>query len=169
VGRDPVRFMMLFRKSDAPLDFDFQKVTEQSRDNPVFYVQYAFARAAAIRRQAAAEGITAPEAAQIDPQALSLLADESELALIRKLAEFPRLIQQAAESKEPHRLAFYLYDVAQAFHSQYNRGKDQPDLRFVRPDEPTLTSARLGLVQAVAFVIGRGLALVGVSAPEEMR
>lgn len=169
VGRDPVRFMMLFRKSDAPLDFDFQKVTEQSRENPVFYVQYAYARTASIMRQAEAEGISDINFSLLDAETISRLSDDSELALIRKLAEFPRLVRQAAEAKEPHRVAFYLYDVAQTFHSQYNRGKDQPDLRFVRSDDPILTKARLGLVQAVALVIGRGLALVGVSAPREMR
>lgn len=169
VGRDPVRFMMLFRKSDAPLDFDFQKVTEQSRENPVFYVQYAYARTASIMRQADAEGISDINFSSLDGETIGRLSDDSELALIRKLAEFPRLVRQAAEAKEPHRVAFYLYDVAQTFHSQYNRGKDQPDLRFVRSDDPILTKARLGLVQAVALVIGRGLALVGVSAPREMR
>ena len=169
VGRDPVRFMMLFRKSDAPLDFDFQKVTEQSRENPVFYVQYAYARTASIMRQAEAEGISDINFSSLDAETVSRLSDDSELALIRKLAEFPRLVRQAAEAKEPHRVAFYLYDVAQTFHSQYNRGKDQPDLRFVRSDDPILTTARLGLVQAVALVIGRGLALVGASAPREMR
>ncbi|KHJ56343.1 arginyl-tRNA synthetase [Aureimonas altamirensis] len=169
VGRDPVRFMMLFRKSDAPLDFDFQKVTEQSRENPVFYVQYAYARTASIMRQAEAEGISDINFSSLDGETIGRLSDDSELALIRKLAEFPRLVRQAAEAKEPHRVAFYLYDVAQTFHSQYNRGKDQPDLRFVRSDDPILTKARLGLVQAVALVIGRGLALVGVSAPREMR
>ncbi|WP_285295481.1 arginine--tRNA ligase [Aureimonas altamirensis] len=169
VGRDPVRFMMLFRKSDAPLDFDFQKVAEQSRENPVFYVQYAYARTASIMRQADAEGISDINFSSLDGETIGRLSDDSELALIRKLAEFPRLVRQAAEAKEPHRVAFYLYDVAQTFHSQYNRGKDQPDLRFVRSDDPILTKARLGLVQAVALVIGRGLALVGVSAPREMR
>ena len=121
VGRDPVRFMMLFRKSDAPLDFDFQKVTEQSRENPVFYVQYAYARTASIMRQAEAEGIPDINFSSLDAETISRLSDDSELALIRKLAEFPRLVRQAAEAKEPHRVAFYLYDVAQTFHSQYNR------------------------------------------------
>ncbi|MFD2235895.1 arginine--tRNA ligase [Aureimonas populi] len=167
VGRDAVRFMMLFRKSDAPLDFDFAKVTEQSKDNPVFYVQYAHARACSIRRQALAEGIDAE--APLDAGALALLTDEGELALIRKLAEYPRLVQGAAAAKEPHRLAFYLYDVASAFHSQYNRGKDEPSLRFVKVDEPIMTSARLALVRAVALVVASGLELVGVEAPDEMR
>ncbi|KAA0970696.1 arginine--tRNA ligase [Aureimonas fodinaquatilis] len=169
VGRDPVRFMMLYRKSDAPLDFDFRKVTEQSRDNPVFYVQYAHARSASIQRQAAGEGIDIAAPDTLDSSTLELLGDEGELMLIRKLAEFPRLVKSSAQTREPHRVAFYLYDLAQLFHGQYNRGKDNPDLRFVRADAPILTSARLGLVQAVAFVLAGGLALLGVSAPDEMR
>jgi arginyl-tRNA synthetase len=169
VGRDPVRFMMLFRKSDAPLDFDFQKVTEQSKDNPVFYVQYAHARSRSIVRQAAAEGMDVSALDQVDVATLERLTDEGELGLVRKLAEYPRLVQSAAQAKEPHRLAFFLYDVASAFHAQYNRGKDHPELRFVKPDDAKTTAARLGLVQAVAFVIASGLDLVGVSAPEEMR
>ncbi|KQQ91190.1 arginine--tRNA ligase [Aureimonas sp. Leaf324] len=169
VGRDPVRFMMLFRKSDAPLDFDFQKVTEQSKDNPVFYVQYAHARARSIMRQAEGEGIDVSAVATVDAETLSLLTDEGELALIRKLAEYPRLVQAASLAKEPHRLAFYLYDLASAFHGQYNRGKDHPELRFVKANDATTSLARLGLVQAVAFVIASGLKLIGVHAPEEMR
>lgn len=167
VGADAVRFMMLYRKSDAPLDFDFAKVTEQSKDNPVFYVQYAHARACSIRRQAEGEGIDV--SARADAEALALLTDEGELGLIRKLAEYPRVVKGAAEAKEPHRIAFYLYDVASAFHAQYNRGKDQPSLRFVKVDEPILTGARLALVEAVAAVVASGLSLVGASAPSEMR
>ena len=169
VGRDPVRFMMLFRKSDAPLDFDFQKVTEQSKDNPVFYVQYAHARSAAIFRQAVEAGLTLPDFASLDRETLDLLNDEGEIGLIRKLAEFPRLIKSAADAKEPHRLAFYLYDLASSFHAQYNRGKDLPELRFVNADEVKITLARLALVKAVALVLATGLGLIGVDAPEEMR
>ncbi|MCQ0987447.1 arginine--tRNA ligase [Jiella marina] len=169
VGRDPVRFMMLYRKSDAPLDFDFKKVTEQSKDNPVFYVQYAHARAAAVFRQAEEAGIAVPDFAGIESESLSGLTDVGEVGLIRKLAEFPRLIQQAADAKEPHRLAFYLNDLAAAFHAQYNRGKDLPDLRFVNRDDPMISVARLGLVKAVAIVLAIGLDLIGADAPEEMR
>ena len=169
VGRDPVRFMMLFRKSDAPLEFDFKKVTEQSKDNAVFYVQYAHARAAAIFRQANEAGIEARIPATLTAENFAGLTDEGELGLIRKLAEFPRLIGQTAEAKEPHRLAFYLYDLASAFHGQYNRGKDFPDLRFVNPGASTMTAARLGLVRAVQLVIAAGLGLIGADAPEEMR
>ncbi|WP_152045684.1 arginine--tRNA ligase [Aureimonas psammosilenae] len=170
VGRDPVRFMMLYRKSDAPLDFDFKKVTEQSKDNPVFYVQYAHARAASVVRQAESAGIEVPaDAALADPALLALLEDEGELGLVRKLSEYPRLVLAAADAKEPHRVAFYLYDLAQMFHAQYNRGRDVPGLRFVNPDEPRLTLARLGIVRGVASVVASGLKLIGVAAPDEMR
>jgi len=169
VGRDAVRFMMLFRKSDAPLDFDFAKVTDQSKDNPVFYVQYAHARSRSIMRQASGEGIDPAEVEALDAGALERLADEGELALIRKLAEFPRLVQAAAGAREPHRVPFYLYDLAQGFHAQYNRGKDQPELRFVRAEDRDLTLARLALVRAVGGVIASGLALTGAAAPDEMR
>ncbi|RFC66373.1 arginine--tRNA ligase [Fulvimarina endophytica] len=168
VGRDPVRFMMLFRKSDAPLDFDFQKVTEQSKDNPVFYVQYAHARAHSIFRQAREAGFDTSIGARIEAD-LELLDDEGETALIRKLAEFPRVVQSAASAREPHRLAFYLYDLASAFHGQYNRGKDVPSLRFVNADARDSTHARLALVDAVASVIRSGLQIIGAEAPEEMR
>ena len=169
VGRDPVRFMMLYRKSDAPLDFDFQKVTEQSKDNPVFYVQYAHARAAAIFRQAGEAKIPIPAYDKVEAGGLEGLGDVGEIGLIRKLAEFPRLIGQAADSREPHRLAFYLNDLAATFHAQYNRGKDHPELRFVNQDQPKLSIARLGLVKAVAGVLFIGLDLIGADAPDEMR
>lgn len=169
VGRDPIRFMMLYRKSDAPLDFDFAKVTEQSKDNPVFYVQYASARTHSAMRQAAEQlGTAIPPVAELADRA-HLLTDESEIGLIKKLAEYPRLIESAALAKEPHRLAFYLYEVATAFHGQWNRGNDNPGLRFVKVNDPELTYARLGLVQAVSGVITSGLALIGAEAPREMR
>lgn len=169
VGRDPVRFMMLYRKSDAPLDFDFKKVTEQSKDNPVFYVQYAHARTAAIFRQAKESGVTVPAWNAVDLGTLEGLGDVGEIGLLRKLAEFPRLIRQAADAKEPHRLAFYLNDLAAAFHAQYNRGKDMPELRFINQNEQELSVARLGLVKAVATVLSVGLDLIGADAPDEMR
>ncbi len=169
VGRDPIRFMMLYRKSDAPLDFDFAKVTEQSKDNPVFYVQYASARTHSVFRQAAEQ----LGAANLDRAALArhvhLLRDEGEIGLIRKLAEYPRVIEQAAQALEPHRLAFYLYDLASSFHAQWNRGTENPDLRFVKVNDPELSHARLGLVQAVSDVLTSGLALIGAEAPTEMR
>jgi arginyl-tRNA synthetase len=167
VGRDAIRFMMLYRKSDAPLDFDFAKVTEQSKDNPVFYVQYASARCHSIVRQAAEHGLRFDREGFASD--LALLTDESEMALIRKLAEYPRLIEQAAQSLEPHRLAFYLYDLASAFHAQWNRGTDNDHLRFVKVNEPQLTNARLGLVNAVLAVVTSGLGLIGAEAPIEMR
>ncbi|MEW9806293.1 arginine--tRNA ligase [Mesorhizobium sp. ZMM04-5] len=169
VGRDPIRFMMLYRKNDAPLDFDFAKVTEQSKDNPVFYVQYASARCHSVFRQAREQF---PDMA-FGREALAatghLLTDEGELGLIRKLAEYPRMIEAAALAHEPHRMAFYLYDLASALHAHWNRGADNDDLRFVKVNDPILTSARLGLVQAVSDVLTSGLALIGADAPKEMR
>ena len=170
VGRDAIRFMMLYRKSDAPLDFDFAKVTEQSKDNPVFYVQYASARCHSVFRQAKEQlGAGLDLSRGTLAAAAGRLTDEGEVALLRKLAEYPRLIEQAATSQEPHRLAFYLYELASAFHAQWNRGTETPDLRFVKVNDPELTHARLGLVQAVLDVIASGLAIVGAEAPAEMR
>ena len=169
VGRDPIRFMMLYRKNSEPLDFDFAKVTEQSKDNPVFYVQYASARCHSVFRQAKEQlGDSWIERASMK-EAARLLVDEGEIAVIRKLTEYPRLIEAAAQAMEPHRLAFYLYDLAQVFHAHWNRGTDNPDLRFVKVNDPQLTHARLGLVQAVSDVLTSGLALVGAEAPAEMR
>ena len=169
VGRDPIRFMMLYRKNDAPLDFDFAKVTEQSKDNPVFYVQYASARCHSVFRQAAEQFPGEDFSRARLAGGLSLLTDEGEIGLIRKLAEYPRLIEQAALALEPHRLAFYLYDLASAFHAHWNRGTENPDLRFVKVNDPQSTNARLGLVQAVAGVLTSGLTLIGADAPTEMR
>lgn len=169
VGRDPIRFMMLYRKNDAPLDFDFEKVTEQSKDNPVFYVQYASARSHSAFRQAGEQlGVIDFSRAEMKAQ-LGKLTDEGEMALVRKLAEYPRLIESAAQAMEPHRLAFYLYDLASLFHAQWNRGSETADLRFVKVNDPELTHARLGLVQAVRDVLTSGLALIGAEAPSEMR
>jgi arginyl-tRNA synthetase len=170
VGRDAVRFMMLYRKNDAALDFDLAKVKEQSKDNPVFYVQYAHARAKSVFRQARevfpklAEG--SPEVRNAD---LARLDDAGELDLIRKLAAFPMVVEGAARAHEPHRLAFYLYDLASAFHTQYTRGNELPHLRFIQPNDGTLTAARLALIEANAQVLASGLALLGVLAPDEMR
>ncbi|MDH4985141.1 arginine--tRNA ligase [Aminobacter anthyllidis] len=169
VGRDAIRFMMLYRKSDAPLDFDFAKVTEQSKDNPVFYVQYASARCHSVFRQAKEQLGEAEFARAGLIGAVERLTDEGEIALVKKLAEYPRLIESAAQSMEPHRLAFYLYDLASSFHGHWNRGTDNPDLRFVKVNDPELTHARLGLVQAVSDVLTSGLALIGADAPTEMR
>src|SRR5690606_24039751 len=169
VGRDPVRFMMLYRKADAPLDFDFAKVTEQSKDNPVFYVQYASARCHSVFRQAK-EQLSVEIFDRADMRtALHRLEDEGEISLMRKLAEYPRLVESAAKAMEPHRIAFYLYDLASQFHMQWNRGTEADRLRFVKVNDRELTYARLGLVQAVCDVLASGLALVGADAPAEMR
>jgi arginyl-tRNA synthetase len=170
VGKDVVRFIMLTRKNDAALDFDLVEVMEQSRDNPVFYVQYCHARCRSILRHAAAE---IPEIS-LDPVALAgadlnRLTDSGELDLIKLLAEWPRLLESAAEAHEPHRVAFYLYDLAAAFHGQWNKGKDHAELRFLLPDDAVLTAARLALVQAVALVIASGLEIFGVTPVEELR
>jgi arginyl-tRNA synthetase len=170
VGKDAVRFMMLFRKNDASLDFDLQKVLEQSKDNPVFYVQYAHARCASVFRQAAeafpGADFSPGTLAEVDP---AQLADPSELGLIRHLAQYPRVVEGAADSHEPHRLAFYLYDLAGAFHALWNKGKDLPQLRFVNQSDKPSTQARLALVHAVRCVLASGLAILGVTAPDEMR
>jgi arginyl-tRNA synthetase len=170
VGSDPVRFMMVFRKNDAPLDFDFQKVTEQSKDNPVFYVQYAHARTASIFRQAEAEMPDLDRSLEALAHApLEKLTDSGEMALIRRLAEYPRVVEAAAEAHEPHRIAFYLHDVASEFHAHWNRGKELPQLRFINHADSHSTLARLALVHATKLVLSSGLAILGVSAPEEMR
>ena len=168
VGRDPIRFMMLYRKSSEPLDFDFAKVTEQSKDNPVFYVQYASARTHSVFRQAREQLGDLPATAGLIDR-LDRLTDPGEIALVRKLAEYPRLIESAAGAQEPHRLAFYLYDLASALHAHWNRGHDDQGLRFVKVNDPESTYARLGLVQAVQGVLASGLALIGADAPSEMR
>jgi arginyl-tRNA synthetase len=169
VGRDAIRFMMLYRKSDAPLDFDFAKVTEQSKDNPVFYVQYASARCHSVFRQASEQLGEANFDRNSLAAATASLTDEGEIGLIRKLAEYPRLIESAALALEPHRLAFYLYDLASSLHGHWNRGTENPDLRFVKVNDRQLTHARLGLVQAVSDVLTSGLTLIGADAPTEMR
>ncbi len=170
VGRDAVRFMMLYRKNDAPLDFDFAKVTEQSKDNPVFYVQYAHARIRSVMRQAVLdiEKLDTSEDALTQAD-MSLLSDEGEAGLIRKMAEYPRLIDAAALAHEPHRLAFYLYELASLLHAQWNRGRDLPDLRFIHQENAPLTLARLALVHAVSTILASGLGIIGADAPEEMR
>ncbi|MFD0917893.1 arginine--tRNA ligase [Pseudahrensia aquimaris] len=170
VGRDAVRFMMLYRKNDAPLDFDFAKVTEQSKDNPVFYVQYAHARVRSVFRQAKSDmpDLDSSDAAIANAD-LSQLTDEGEATLIRKMAEYPRIIDAAARAHEPHRLAFYLYELASLLHAQWNRGRDVPALRFINQENASLTLARLALVKAVAGVLASGLEVIGVDAPEEMR
>lgn len=169
VGRDPVRFMMLYRKNSEPLDFDFAKVTEHSKENPVFYVQYAHARCMSVFRQAQ-EAFPDLDIESLDfAGAVSGVDDAAEMQLLAKLAEYPRLIEAAALSQEPHRVAFYLYDLASSFHAHWNKGKDNPDLRFVKDNNRESSIARLGLVRAVASVLKSGLAITGTAAPDEMR
>ncbi|SKA39844.1 arginyl-tRNA synthetase [Enhydrobacter aerosaccus] len=166
VGPDVVRFTMLTRKNDAPFDFDLVKATEQSRDNPVWYVQYGHARSRSVMRQASAAGIAIDG---LDGVSLDRLSDTGELGLIRLIAQWPRQVEAAAAAHEPHRIAFYLYDLAAAFHAHWNRGRDEPALRFVVEGDPEVSRARLALVQAVGFVIGSGLKVFGVTPVEEMR
>ncbi|ACM36924.1 MULTISPECIES: arginine--tRNA ligase [Rhizobium/Agrobacterium group] len=169
VGRDSVRFMMLYRKSSEPLDFDFAKVTEQSKDNPVFYVQYAHARCMSIFRQAREAFGDIDLSPDVLEAAVTGITEPSEVQLIAKLAEYPRIIEASAQSMEPHRIAFYLYDLASSFHAHWNKGKDQPELRFVNDKNRQSSLARLGLVHAVASVLQSGLAITGTDAPQEMR
>jgi arginyl-tRNA synthetase len=163
VGRDVVRCMMLTRRADAPLDFDFLKVVEASKDNPVFYVQYAHARISSLTRKASGAGVDL--ASKPD---LSLLDDE-ELALIKRAAQYPRVLEGSATAHEPHRIAFYLYELAAEFHALWNRGNDDPGRRFLLENDPQLSRARLELALGVAQIIRSGLALMGVAAAEEMR
>jgi arginyl-tRNA synthetase len=174
VGRDAVRFMMLYRKNDAPLDFDLAKVIEQSRDNPVFYVQYGHARGQSVFRNAREVLPELPQDAMaravlLRDAPLERLDDPAELALIKRLAVYPRVVEAASGAHEPHRVAFYLYELASEFHAQYTRGTALPHLRFIIQDDPQLTKARLALVQGVVAVLASGLALLGVGAPQEMR
>ncbi|HET6519589.1 MAG TPA: arginine--tRNA ligase [Geminicoccaceae bacterium] len=168
VGRDVVRFIMLTRKNDAPLDFDIQRVTEQSKDNPVFYVQYAHARICSVFRNAAEAGLGAPAAGDLLSADLDRLRDPAELALIKQLASYPRVLEGAAHNFEPHRVAFYLYDLAAAFHGLWTQGKEQPSLRFLRADDERLTRARLAMIAAVRTVLAAGLGIIGVAPVEEL-
>ena len=173
VGPDAVRFMMLFRKNDATLDFDLAKVLEQSRDNPVFYVQYGHARAQSVFRNARAAfpdlpaDLASPDALPEAP--LDRLCDPAELALMRRIALYPRIVEAAALAHEPHRIAFYLFELASEFHVLWTQGNASPHLRFIMQDDRQVTEARLVLVQGVATVLASGLALLGVKAPNEMR
>jgi arginyl-tRNA synthetase len=170
VGPGPVRFIMLYRKNDAVLDFDFAKVMEQSRDNPVFYVQYAHARIQSVMRNAE----KLPESPEMSGKGLigaqlELLKDEAELAVIKRMSHYPRIIESAALAHEPHRIAFYLYELASEFHGLWNRGKELPQLRFIVEDQMELTQARLALIAAVAQTIRSGLGILGVQPISEMR
>jgi arginyl-tRNA synthetase len=170
VGRDPVRFMMLYRKNDATLDFDLAKVIEQSKENPVFYVQYAHARCRSVFRQAEQvfPGASEDRGALLNAD-VSLLKDEAELDVIRRLSQFPRIVEASAAAHEPHRIAFFLYELASDFHGLWNRGKEAPHLRFVIETDRNSSSARLALVDVVMSVLAAGLGILGVTAPDEMR
>jgi arginyl-tRNA synthetase len=173
VGRDAVRFDMLYRKNDAVLDFDLAKVIERSRDNPVFYVQYGHARGQSVFRNAKEElpdlPLSSGRAAMLKEAPLDRLRDDGEVSLMRQLALFPRTVESAAAAHEPHRIAFYLYELASEFHAHWTRGKDLPHLRFIIQNDRETTTARLALVEGIVTVLASGLALLGVSAPEEMR
>ncbi len=168
VGADVTRFVMLTRKNDAPLDFDFDKVMEQSKDNPVFYVQYAHARVASVLRKATEAGI-AHDDDTLGGADLSGLTHASELTLAKKLAEWPRLVEIAARTHEPHRVAFYLYELAGDFHALWNRGHDEPALRFLQDGDPATSQSKIALARATAVVISAGLGILGVHPAEEMR
>jgi arginyl-tRNA synthetase len=163
VGRDVVRFMMLTRRADAPLDFDFAKVVEASKDNPVFYVQYAHARISSLKRKSADADIDLGAAADLN------LLDEEDLGLVKQAAQYSRVVEAAALAHEPHRIAFFLYELAAQFHALWNRGNDDPERRFLIENNPQLSRARLELALGIGQIIKGGLALMGVEAAEEMR
>jgi arginyl-tRNA synthetase len=163
VGKDVVRFMMLTKRADTPLDFDFAKVVEASKDNPVFYVQYAHARISSLKRKSAEAGVDLSSPADLD------LLDEEELGLVKRAAQYSRVIESAATAHEPHRIAFFLYDLAAEFHALWNRGNDDPARRFLVENNPQLSRSRLELALGIAQIIKSGLALMGVAATEEMR
>ena len=168
VGADATRFVMLTRKNDAPLDFDFAKVLEQTKENPVFYVQYAHARISSVLRKAIAANIAVDDKT-LNSANLSALTDISEYKLASKLAEFPRLIEISARNNEPHRIAFYLYDLASEFHALWNKGNDHPDLRFLQESNVATSQSKIALIRATAVVISSGLGILGVTPAQEMR
>jgi arginyl-tRNA synthetase len=165
VGSDVARFMMLYRKNEAPLDFDFAKVTEQSKDNPVFYVQYAHARICSVLRKAQEQGMgfAGPENVEF-----GLLSEESELRLIRTIAAFPRLLEAAATAHEPHRISFYLHDLASEFHALWNKGKESPQLRFIIETDNRTTTTRLAFLTAIRYCLAIGLGILGLTPAEDM-
>ncbi len=171
VGPDVVRFIMLYRKNDASLEFDFDKVQEQSKDNPVFYVQYAHARVHSVLYRRIPQEMPDLDIANIDPlkEDLSLLVDSGEVALVKRLAQYPRIIEQAAKTHEPHRIAFYLYELAADLHTQWNRGTEKPELRFITDGNKKVTGARAVLLLAIAKTLASGLGILGVHPIEEMR
>ena len=167
IDKDVVRFFMMTRKNDSQLDFDLVKVKEQSKDNPVFYVQYAHARAYSVFRKAQ-EMFGADILNHLIDADLNLLQDEAEIALIRQLVEFPRQVELAAQVNEPHRIAYYLYELASGFHALWNKGRDDVQMRFLDESKKDISQARLALIQAVCFVIASGLSIFGVQPVKEM-
>jgi arginyl-tRNA synthetase len=165
VGADVVRFMMLMRKNEAPLDFDFAKVTEQSKDNPVFYVQYAHARICSVLRKAKEQGILTNSSQDVD---FHLLTDESETGLMRKIAAYPRMLEAAAQAHEPHRISFFLHDLASDFHALWNKGKEAPQLRFIVEGQTGLSKSRLAFLAAIRYCIANGLGILGLQPVEDM-
>ena len=168
VGADVTRFVMLTRKNDANLDFDFDKVLEQSRENPVFYVQYAIARVNSVLRRAAEAGIVVDDAV-LQTADLSKLSHDAEIGVARKIAEWPRLVEIAARTNEPHRVAFFLYELASDLHGLWNKGNDETSLRFIQEDDPATSQSKIALARAVSVVISAGLAILGVKPVDEMR
>ncbi len=168
VGPDVTRFVMLTRKNDAPLDFDFSKVLDQSKDNPVFYVQYAFARVNSVMNKARDGGLDVSDTG-LQNADLDGLSDDAELALLKKLGEWPRMLELAAKHHEPHRIAFYLFDLASEFHSLHNLGKTNPEMRFWQPENPDLSQTKIALIRSVAVVLSAGLGILGVTPMQEMR
>jgi arginyl-tRNA synthetase len=170
VGADALRFIMLTRKNDAPFDFDLVKVIEQSKDNPIFYVQYAHARCCSVLRNLKTEGILPEiESQKIDESVLENLTDEAEIELIKKIASFPRIIELAAINYEPHKIAFYLQELAANFHSLWNKGSENHDLKFIVKDNLNLTKSRIYLIIALKIIIASGLEIFNIKAVEEMR
>ena len=167
-GADVTRFHMLTRKNDAPLDFDFDKVLEQSKDNPVFYVQYASARVHSVLRKAAEQGIDVSDAA-LNAADLTKASSDAEIAVVKKLAEWPRLVEIAAKGHEPHRIAFYLYELASELHGLWNKGNDDLSLRFIQEGDVATSQAKIALIKSVAVVISHGLGILGVKPATEMR
>jgi arginyl-tRNA synthetase len=168
VGPDVIRFVMLTRKNDAPLDFDFDKVLDQSKDNPVFYVQFAHARIKSVLRKAKEAGLNVSDTTLMSA-GTEYLGHDAELSVVRKVAEWPRMLELAATHNEPHRVAFYLVDLASEFHSLWHRGHDEPDLRFLQDDKIALSQGKISLIRAVSVVISAGLGILGVTPMEEMR
>jgi len=172
VGSDAVRFMMLYRKNDAPLDFDLVKVREQSKDNPVFYVQYAHARCHSVARQAAEafpQADLSPENLATRAAASQTAIDPAELELLRRIAQYPRIVEAAAKAHEPHRIAFFVHEIASLLHQFWAKGKDSTHLRFVNQSDEESSLERLALAYAIRCVIASGLRILGVAAPDEMR